>query len=149
MTQPSISNVVDETVEALRTDWNTSDVEKPIIDKSDSIGKGRDLQVYDYVELSKTNPTSITYADLPMSSQDIDAAAFVEVKSSDESRRDALFSEFRRVIESQNQGAGTFAPAAFDRVIFADITFLDDDTFGAYLVEVTLAFEARSRSVET
>jgi hypothetical protein len=151
MTQPSISNVVDDTVDAVDTEWETSNTsgEKPIIDKSDDIGKGRDLQVYDYVEFSKTNPTSIEYHDLPLSSQDIDAAAFVEIKSSEEDRRDELFAEFRRAIEVQNQGAGTFAPADFDRVVFADITFLDDDTFSAYLVEVTLAFEARGRSVET
>lgn len=151
MTQPSISKVVDDTVDAVDTEWepsNTSD-EKPIIDKSDDIGKGRDLQVYDYVEFSKTNPTAIEYHDLPLSSQDIDAAAFVEIKSSEEDRRDELFAEFRRAIEVQNQGSGTFAPADFDRVLFADITFLDDDTFSAYLVEVTLAFEARGRSVET
>ena len=149
MVQPDISNVVDETVDVLRTDWESSDVDKPIIDKSDSIGKGRDLQVYDYVELSKTNPTSITYSDLPMSSQDIDAAAFVEIKSSSEDRRDELFDEFRRTIEVQNEGAGTFSIAEFDRVLFADITFLDDDTFSAYLVEVTLAYEARGRATET
>lgn len=149
MVQPDLANVVDDTVAAIDSNWDTANADKPIIDKSDSIGKGRDLGVYDYVELSKTNPTAIDYYDLPMSSQDIDAAAFVEIKSSDESRRDELFSEFRRTIEVENEGARTFATADFDRVIFADVTFLDDSTFGAYLVEVTLAFEARARSVET
>jgi hypothetical protein len=151
MTQPSISNVVDDTITAVENEWvdaNTSG-DRPIIDKSDSIGKGRDLQVYDYVEFSKTNPTNITYFDLPLNAQDVDAAAFVEIKSSEEARRDELFTEFRRTIEVQNEGSGTFAPADFDRVIFADITFLDDSTFSAYLVEVTLAFEARGRRTET
>jgi len=151
MTQPSLSNVVDDTIDAVTNEWvdaNTSG-DRPVIDKSDDIGKGRDLQVYDYVEFSKTNPTSITYHDLPLNSQDIDAAAFVEIKSSSEDRRDELFDEFRRTIEVQNKGAGTFSIADFDRVIFADITFLDDDTFSAYLVEVTLAYEARGRATET
>jgi hypothetical protein len=151
MTQPSISDVVDDTIDAVTNEWvdaNTSG-DRPVIDKSDNIGKGRDLQVYDYVEFSKTNPTSITYHDLPLNSQDIDAAAFVEIKSDTEPRRDEIFDEFRRTIEVQNEGAGTFAPADFDRILFADITFLDDDTFSAYLVEVTLAYEARGRATET
>lgn len=151
MTQPSIASVVDDTVTAIDTEWDTSNTSgsKPVIGKSDDLGKGRDLNVYDYVELSKTNPTAIDYHDLPLNSQDIDAAAFVEIKSSDETTRDELFNEFRRTIEVQNEGAGTFAISSFDRVLFADITFLDDDTFGAYLVEVTLAYEARGRAVET
>jgi hypothetical protein len=151
MTQPSISSVVDDTVSAIDTEWDTSNTsgDKPVIDKSDDIGKGRDLQVYDYVELSKTSPFAIDYFDLPLNAQDVDAAAFVEIKSSSEDRRDELFDEFRRTIEVQNEGAGTFSIAEFDRVIFADITFLDDDTFSAYLVEVTLAYEARGRAVET
>jgi hypothetical protein len=151
MTQPDIANVVDDTVDAIEAEWvdaNTSG-DRPIIGKADDIGKGRDLQVYDYVELSKTNPTSIDYFDVANKTQDVDAAAFVEIKSSEEARRDELFDEFRRTIEVQNQGAGTFATADFDRVVFADITFLDDDTFSAYLVEVTLAFESEARRVET
>ena len=77
MTQPDISNVVDDTVSAIDTDWDTSNTsgDKPVIAKSDDIGKGRDLQVYDYVELSKTSPFAIEYHDLPLSSQDVDAAA--------------------------------------------------------------------------
>lgn len=149
MTQPDIANVIDDTVTAIDTNWNTSNADKPIIDKSDDIGKGRDLQVYDYIELSKTNPTSIDYYDLHLKTQDVDAAAFVEIKSDTEARRDELFDEFRRTIEVENEGAGTFATSDFDRVIFADITFLDDDTFSAYLVEVTLAYEAEARRVET
>jgi len=150
MTQPNIAQVVDETVSAVDTEWDTANTsgEKPVIAKSDDIGKGRDLGVYDYVEFSKTNPNNISYHDLPLNSQDIDAAVFVELKSDSEDRRDELFDEFRRAIEV-NRGKGGFAPADFDRVIFADITFLDDSTFGAYLVEVTLAYEARGRSVET
>jgi hypothetical protein len=142
--------VVDDTVSAIDTEWDTSNTsgEKPVIAESDDIGKGRDLSVYDYVELSKTSPFGITYHDLPLESQDVDAAAFVEIKSSSEDRRDELFDEFRRTIEV-NRGHDGFAIADFDRVIFGDITFLDDSTFGAYLVEVTLLYEARGRSVET
>ena len=150
MTQPDLANVVDDTVTAIDTEWDTANTsgEKPVIAESDDIGKGRDLGVYDYVELSKTSPFGITYHDLPLSSQDVDAAAFVEIKSSSEDRRDELFDEFRRTIEV-NRGNGGFAIADFDRVIFGDITFLDDNTFGAYLVEVTLLYQARGRSVET
>lgn len=149
MTQPDLANVVDDTITVLNN-WDSSNTgnETPIIDKADSIGKGRDLQVYNYVELSKTSPFGIEYADLPMNSQDVDAAVFVEIKSADETKRDNMFDEFRRLIEKENEGSG-FVMSDFDRVIFGDITFLDDDTFGAYLVEVTLLYEARSRSVET
>lgn len=147
MTQPNLSDVVDDAVAAVDGNWDTANTPKPVIGKSDDIGKGRDLGVYDYVEFSKTNPTSIDYFDLAMNSQDIDAAVFVEIKSSDEERRDALFDEFRRTIEVENDGVG-FVAADFDRAIFADITFLDDSTFGAYLVEITIALEARGRSVE-
>jgi len=150
MTQPNISQVVDDTVDGVDTNWDTANTSgsKPVIAKSDDIGKGRDLGVYDYVEFSKTNPTAIEYHDLPMNSQDVDAAVYVELKSDTEDRRDELFDEFRRTIEAENDKHG-FVFSDFDRVIFADITFLDDETFGAYLVEVTLAYEARGRSVET
>jgi len=150
MTQPNIANVVDDTVSTLTSNWvdgNTGG-ETPLIGKSDELGKGRDLSIYDYVELSKTSTNAIDYSDLQMSAQDVDAAVFCELKSSDETKRDNIFDEFRRVLEAENEKHG-FVMAEFDRVIFADITFLDDNTFGAYLVEVTLAFEARSRAVET
>jgi len=149
MTQPNIAQVVDNTVSGVDSAWDTTNTSgsKPVIDKSDDIGKGRDLSVYDYVEMSKTNPNAIEYHDLPMCSQDIDAAVFVELKSSSEDRRDELFAEFRRTIEAKNDEHG-FVFSDFDRVIFGDITFLDDDTFSAYLVEVTLLYEARGRSVE-
>jgi len=149
MTQPKLPKLLDETVSGVDSAWDTSNTsgEKPVIDKSDDIGKGRDLSVYDYVEFSKTNPNAIEYHDLPMNSQDIDAAVFVELKSSSEDRRDEIFSEFRRTIEAKNDEHG-FVYSDFDRIIFGDITFLDDSTFSAYLVEVTLLFEARGRSVE-
>lgn len=149
MTQPDIAQLVGETVDLVTTEWDESNTsgDTPIIDKSDDIGKGRDLGVYDYVEFSKTSPIGITYADLPMSSQDIDETVFVELKSNTEDRRDELWAEFRRIIESNRKRPDT--PGNFDRVVFADITPLDDSTFGAYVYEITLGFEARSRSVET
>jgi hypothetical protein len=149
MTQPNISTVVDDTVSGVDSAWDATNTsgDKPVIDKADEIGKGRDLSVYDYVEFSKTNPNAIEYHDLPMNSQDIDAAVFAELKSSSEARRDELFDEFRRTIEAKNDEHG-FVYSDFDRVVFADVTFLDDGTFSAYLVEVTLLFEARGRSVE-
>jgi len=146
MTQPNVTTIVDDTVATLDAEWDESNADKPVIGKSDDIGKGRDLNVYNYVELSRTSPTDISYSNLPLSAQDIDATVFVELKAASEADRDAIFDEFRRVIEANRSRPDT--PGGFDRVVFADITPLDDSTFGAYLVEVTLAFEARSRSVE-
>lgn len=150
MTQPNLTKVVQEFRDLLQDEWIESNTggDAPIIDKSDELGKGRDLGVYDYVEVSETSPIGIEYADVFQSSQDIDATAFVEIKASDEDRRDELFSEFRRVVEAENDKHG-FVVADFDRMAFGDITTLDDGTFGAYLYEVTIGFEARSRSVET
>lgn len=146
MTQPNLTTIVDDTVDTLDAEWDESNADKPVIGKSDDIGKGRDLNVYNYVELSRTSPTDISYSNLPLSAQDIDATVFVELKAASKADRDAIFDEFRRVIEANRSRPDT--PGGFDRVVFADITPLDDSTFGAYLVEVTLAFEARSRSVE-
>jgi hypothetical protein len=33
-------------------------------------------------------------------------------------------------------------------MVFGDITPLDDETFGAYVYEIVIGFEARSRAVE-
>ena len=146
MSQPDL-NVVDEVVTLLSNNWNggSGPPNNLLIDKSDDIGKGRDLAVYDYVELSLTSPTNINYADLTMSSQDVDAAVYCELKSDEEDRRDAIRDEFRSIIEDHRKRPDT--PGDYDRVVFGDITHLDDQIFGQYVVEITLLFEARSRSV--
>jgi hypothetical protein len=149
MTQPNLTKIVQEFRDLLQAEWvaaNTSN-DEPTIDKSDDLGKGRDLSIYDYVEVSETSPFGIEYADLFQSSQDLDATIFAEIKASDEDRRDELFSEFRRIVEANRSRPDT--PGDFDRMVFADVTPLDDSTFGAYVYEVTIGFEARSRSVET
>lgn len=149
MTQPNLTKIVQEFRDLLQAEWvaaNTSN-DEPTIDKSDDLGKGRDLSIYDYVEVSETSPIGIEYADLFQSSQDLDATIFAEIKASDEDRRDELFSEVRRIVEANGSRPDT--PGDFDRMVFADITSLDDSTFGAYVYEVTIGFEARSRSVET
>lgn len=147
MTRPDLVGLVDKVVTTVDTDWQASNTggNKPIIDKSDDIGKGRDLQVYDYVEFSKSSPLGKEYADLFLSSDDVDATVFVELKSNTEPRHDELFDEFVRVIENNRKRPDT--PGDYDRVRFADITPLHDDNFGVYVTEITLAFEARSRSI--
>jgi hypothetical protein len=146
MTQPNI-HVVDALVDLVNSEWDSSNVtdEYVVIGKSDEIGKGRDVGTYDYVEFSVTSPTNISYADLFMSTQDVDVAVFVEIKSSSSARRDVLFDEFRRIIEANRQRPET--PGDFDRMIFQDVTPLDDQSFGAYTYEVVVAFESRSRTV--
>lgn len=128
-------------------EWDSATVDdsRLIIDKSDNIGKGRDISTYDYIEFSLTSPLGIEYSDLFMSTQNIDAAVFVELKASNEDRRDAVFTEFRRIIESHRKRPDT--PGDYDRMLFQDITPLDDDAFGAYVHEVAIGFEARSRDV--
>jgi hypothetical protein len=141
--------MTDAVVQLLDDNWDSNNVPRRnlIIDKSDSIGKGRDIGTYDYIEVSITSPVDISYSDLFMSTQDIDTVVFVEIKSSSEQRRDDLFDEFRRIIESHRKRPDT--PGDHDRMIFEDVTPLDDNAFGAFLHEVVIAFESRSRNVET
>jgi len=147
MTQPDI-NIVDEVVSLVDTQFDPANVtgsKTILIDKSDDLGKGRDLGVYDYIEFSKTSPHTIEYADLFLNNQDVDAAIFVELKADDQTRRDEMFDELRSVIESNRKRPDT--PGDYDRMIFGEITPLDDETFGAFVYEFPLLFEARSRSV--
>jgi len=137
--------MADELVSLVDTEWSINDT-RTIIAKSDTIGKGRDLGTYDYVEMSITNPLGIDYADLFMASQDIDSVVFIELKASTEDRRDAMFDEFRRIIEENRKRPDT--PGDHDRMIFQDISPLDDDAFGAYVHEIAVAFESRSRTVQ-
>lgn len=145
-TQPD-TNMSSKVVELLTNNWDSNAVDdsRLVIAKSDDIGKGRDIGTYEYIEVSNTSPLGITYADLFMSTQDVDAAVFVELKASNEDRRDALFNEFRRIIEAHRKRPDT--PGDHDRMIWQDITPLDDDTFGAYVHEMAIAFESRSRDV--
>lgn len=144
MSQPD-TNMVGKLADLIDTEWEESNVPRRnlIIDKSDNIGKGRDIGTYDYIEMSLTSPLSIEYADLFRSSQDVDTAVFVELKASTEDRRDALFTEFRRVIEANDSRPDT--PGDHDRMNIEDITPLDDDNFGAYLTEMVITFESRAR----
>lgn len=146
MSQPE-TNMADRLTTLLQDEWDSNAVDdsRLIIAKSDDIGKGRDLATYDYIEFSLTSPLGIEYADLFMSTQNIDSAVFVELKASNEDRRDAMFTEFRRIIEAHRKRPDT--PGDYDRMIWQDITPLDDDAFGAYVHEMAVAFVARSRDV--
>jgi len=147
MTQPNIF-VVDGLVSLVKSNFNEANVagdKQILIDEADELGKGRDLGVYDYIEFSGTSPNSIEYADLTMSSQDVDAATFVELKADGKTRRKEMFDELRSIIEANRKRPDT--PGNFDRMIFGDVTNLDDETFGAYVLEFPILFEARSRSV--
>jgi len=146
MSQPE-TNMSERLKTLIDDEWDSGlvDRDRLIIDKSDNIGKGRDLATYDYIEFSLTSPLGIEYSDLFMSTQNIDAAVFVELKASNEDRRDALFTEFRRIIERHRKRPDT--PGDYDRMVFQDITPLDDDAFGAYVHEVAIGFVARSRDV--
>jgi len=147
MTQPNF-NIVDELVSLVDSSFDPNNVtgsKQILIDKSDDLGKGRDLGVYDYIEFSKTTPSSIQYADLTLSSQDVDAAVYCEIKSDDQTRRDQIFDEFRSVIEANRKRPDT--PGGYDRMKFGDITPLDDRTFGAFTYQLPILFEARARSV--
>lgn len=146
MTEPDTIDIVNKVVSLFDTEWNATNTsgEKPIIDKSDALGKGRDLGVYDYVEFSNTSPFSIDDADLTKTSEDFDAAVFVEIKSDDEARRKELFDEFRRIYKANDKRPDT--PGGYDRMLIDEPVPLDDSTFGAWVLELTLAFEARSRT---
>lgn len=146
MTQPDLS-VADGVVTLL--DGATWSVTKPdVISTKGDAGKGIDVGNKDYVLVSRTTPLSISYSDLFLSSQDIDAAVVIEIKTSDsDTRRDEIFSEIRSIFESNRKRPDT--PNDFDRVRFADITPLEDETFGVFLLEFTAVFEARSRAVTT
>lgn len=148
MTQPTFL-VVDDLVSLVKTEFNEGNVagsKTILIDEADELGKGRDLGVYDYIEFSGTSPNSIEYADLIMSSQDVDAATFVELKADDKTRRKEMFAELRSVIEANAKRPDT--PGDYDRMLFGEITSLDDSTFGAYVLEFPILFEARARTVD-
>lgn len=147
MTQPDF-NIVDEFVTLIDNNFdpaNVSGSKTILIDKSDDLGKGRDLGVYDYIEASKTSPHSIEYSDLFMNNQDVDAAIFVELKADDQTRRDEIWDEFRSIVEANRKRPDT--PGDYDRMLFDSPTPLDDETFGAFVYEVTIVFESRSRAV--
>lgn len=146
MSQPE-TNMADRLTTLVDDEWDSNAVDdsRLIIAKSDDIGKGRDLATYDYIEFSLTSPLGIEYTDLFMSTQDIDTTVFVELKASNEDRRDAMFTEFRRIIEAHRKRPDT--PGDYDRMIWQDITPLDDDAFGAYVYEMAVGFVARSRDV--
>lgn len=146
MSQPE-TNMSDRLTTLVEDEWDSAAVDdsRLIISKSDDIGKGRDLATYDYIEFSLTSPLGIEYADLFMSTQNIDSAVFVELKASNEDRRDAMFTEFRRIIESHRKRPDT--PGDYDRMIWQDITPMDDEAFGAYVHEMAVGFVARSRDV--
>mgnify|MGYP006274529859 CR=1 FL=1 len=150
MTQPDI-DMVDRLVELIDDEWDTGPESVPRnnlrIETSDELGKGRDIGTYDYIEASTTSPIGIEYADLFMNHQNVDVVVFVELKASTKARRNALFDEFRRIVEANRKRPDT--PGGYDRMLFQDITPLDDDTFGAYVHEVVVGFEARSRGVGT
>lgn len=145
MAQPKIA-VVNELVELVQDEFDEDAVDGDrtvLIEKSDDLGKGRDLGVYDYIEFSATSPVEVPYADLTLTSNDVDVAVFVELKSDDEDRRDDLFEELWRIVRDHRKRPDT--PGDFDRMFFGTITPLDDETFGAYLYQITINFEARSR----
>lgn len=144
MTQPDLS-VDDAVVTLLDNNWDTNNTAKPdVIDTRQAYGKGTDLANFDYVLISRTTPLSIDYSDLFMSNQDIDAAVFVEAKTGEsDARRDAMFAEIRRIFEVNRKRPDT--PNDFDRVIFGDITPLEDEAFDVFLIEFVVVFEARSR----
>lgn len=144
MSQQPDTNMADKLQTLIDNNWNIAD-NRLIIEKSDSIGKGRDLSTYDYIEFSLTSPLGITYADIFMATQDVDTVVFVELKASSEDRRDAMFTEFRRIIEANRKRPDT--PGDHDRMVFQDITPLDDEAFGAYVHEVAVGFESRARDV--
>jgi hypothetical protein len=131
-------------VDLIDTNWGIDDT-RTVIAKSDDIGKGRDLATYDYVEVSLTSPFSKEYADLFMSTQNIDSAVFVELKANTEARRDDMFEELERIMENHRKRPDT--PGDYDRIVWEDITPLDDEAFGAYVHEVAIGFVARSRDV--
>lgn len=146
MSQPTFL-VVPELVSLVKTDFvvgNVSGSKTILIDEADELGKGRDLGVYDYIEFSGTSPNSIVYSDVFRANQNIDAACFVELKADDATRRKEMFAEFRRVIEANDTRPDT--PGDYDRMDFGDITSLDDETFGAYVLEFPILFTARSRA---
>lgn len=144
MTQPDLS-VADAVVTML--DSATWSVTKPdVISTKQDAGKGIDVANNDYVLVSRTTPLSISYSDLFLANQDIDAAVFVEIKTSDsDTRRDDIFGEVRSIVEANRKRPDT--PNDFDRVRFEGITPLEDDTFGVFLIEFAVVFEARSRAV--
>jgi len=146
MSQPNPSPV-DDLIDLVKSEWDSDTVndDRLVIAESDSIGKGRDLGVYDYIECSETGSLSIDYHDLFMRTQDVDATVYVELKASNKGRRAILFDEFRRIIEAHRKRPDT--PGGYDRMIFEPITPLDDDTFGAYVYEIVIGFESRSRRV--
>lgn len=142
--------MVDQLVDLVQTEWNEGDNDvdddRLLIEKSDVLGKGRDLGTYDYIEFSTTSPFGIEYADLFMSSQDINTVVFVEIKASTQARRDELFGEFRRIIEAHRKRPDT--PGDHDKMVFEDITPLDDMAFGAHLLELVVAFTSNARTVD-
>lgn len=143
-TQPD-TNMTAKLVELVKSEWEPDDVDdsRLIIARSDDIGKGRDLGTYDYIEMSLTSPLGIEYADLFRSTQNVDTVVYVELKAATEDRRDALFGEFRRIIEAHGERPDT--PGDHDRMDLEDITPMDDDAFGAYVTEMVVAFYSRSR----
>lgn len=146
MGEPTI-DVVDELVSLVDTNFNEGNVtgSRTIeIAKSDDLGKGRDLGVFDYIEFSHTSPSDIPYADLLRSSRDWDTAVFVELKSDDQTRRQEIFDELRRVIEANDTRPDT--PGDYDKMDFGTITPLDDETFGAWVFEFPILFAAKARS---
>lgn len=144
-TQPD-PHVLEDFIQLLKETWNDQKVplDNVVIDKSDDIGKGRDLGVYSYVEVSTTSPFNISYADIFRASQDIDKTLFVELKASNERERDKIFNEFRRVFELNSERPDT--PGNYDRMNLEDVTPLDDETFGAYVYEIVITFEAHART---
>ena len=144
MPQPK-TNMVGDLVDLIESEFEAGDVDtdRLVIAKSDDIGKGRDLATYDYIEMSQTSPLGIPYADLFRSSQDVNTVVFVELKTSNEDRREELFAEFRRIVEEHDTRPDT--PGDHDGMSLQDITPLDDDNFGAYLYEIVVAFNSYAR----
>ena len=144
-TEPD-AHVVDTFVDLLSDNWNGEHVndDRLIIAESDEIGKGRDLSTYDYIEVSKTSPFDEDYADLFRSTKDTDAALYVELKAANEARRDAMFDEFRRIVDLHKKRPET--PGNYDRMEIDESTPLDDEAFGAYVYEIVVRLEARSRT---
>ena len=143
MSQPK-TNMVGELVDLVKSNWPEDvDDSRLIVAKSDDIGKGRDLGTYDYIEMSQTSPLGIPYADLFRSSQNVNTVVYVELKSSNERRREELFAAFRSIVEAHDTRPDT--PGDHDGMMLEDITPLDDENFGAYLIEMVVSFESFAR----
>lgn len=155
MTQPDLA-ITDAVVSMIDTNWgqdpgSAAPTKPDVIDNRQDVGKGTDVGNFDYVMVSPTTPTGITYADLFMKTQDVDAAVFIEIATSvDRARRDEIFDEVRYIVENRRnrQAPEGDPPNNFERIEFSgDITKADGDIFGAYTVNFALGFVATSRHV--